>query len=78
MTNPDDDDNVAQAAALANWFHSQEISPANAVVTMGVLTATILVNNANGDKERLLMGMKLFFESMSAEAADEFAKERGR
>ncbi len=74
MTNPDDGDNEARVKALARWFDSQEITPANAVVTMGMLTASILVGNAKGDKGRLLVGMKLFFESMTAEAAEEFLK----
>lgn len=75
---PSSDDNAAQVEALARWFDSQEISPADAVVTMGMLTAAILVKNAKGDKGRLLVRMKLFFESMSAEAAYEWAKGRAQ
>ena len=57
----------AQAHALASWFHSQQISPENAAMTMAALTSVILAEKATSRKD-LQEGLKALSKDMGKNA----------
>lgn len=65
---------IDQSLALEQWFKSQEIPLCEAIVTMGLLSATIIAMSARGDEEKLLKQIELYEMAFKLSAANEFVR----